>query len=57
MVGAGCDLDAIEETVIDSAPLDAEGRDALWLYAWTLKSRRDGALSGGLTPQREAVLR
>ena len=33
---AGADLDAIEEQIIDRAPLDEEQKSALWLYAEAL---------------------
>jgi hypothetical protein len=35
-VGEGADLHELEARVIDPAPVDAESRDALWLYAWNL---------------------
>ena len=35
-VDEGADLHEVEERVIEAAPVDAEGRDALWLYAWGL---------------------
>ncbi len=38
-VGEGADLTEVEEAVIDRAPVDREGRDALWLYAWGLLER------------------
>ena len=36
---AGADLDAIEEQIIDRAPLDEEQKSALWLYAEALTDR------------------
>ena len=39
-VGDGVPLDEVEESVIEHAPLPAEQRDALWLYAWGLEERR-----------------
>ena len=36
---AGADLDAIEEEIIDRAPLDEEQKSALWLYAEALTDR------------------
>jgi hypothetical protein len=41
----GADLHEVEERVIDHAPLDADARDALWLYAWGVLERDadDGA--------------
>jgi hypothetical protein len=35
-VDEGADLKELEASVIDHASLDAESRDALWLYAWNL---------------------
>ena len=40
-VDEGADLHEVEARVIESAPVDAEGRDALWLYAWGLLERDD----------------
>ncbi len=40
-VGEGADLHEVEERLIEAAPVDAEGRDALWLYAWGLLERDD----------------
>jgi hypothetical protein len=42
MVGGGATLDAVEAEIIDLSPLGADERAALWLYAWTLVSRRSG---------------
>ncbi len=39
-VGDGVPLQEVEESVIERAPLPAELRDALWLYAWGLEERR-----------------
>ena len=38
-VDEGADLHEVEERLIEAAPVDAEGRDALWLYAWGLLER------------------
>jgi hypothetical protein len=38
-LAAGADLRAIEETIVDRAPLDEENRAALWLYAEALRER------------------
>jgi hypothetical protein len=38
-VDAGADLHEVEARVIEGAPVDAESRDALWLYAWGLLER------------------
>ena len=35
-VDEGAGLEEVEARVIDPAPVDAESRDALWLYAWNL---------------------
>lgn len=40
-VDGGADLHEVEERLIDAAPVDAEGRDSLWLYAWGLLERDD----------------
>jgi hypothetical protein len=43
---ADADLDAIEATIINPAPLDEEQKSALWLYAEALfERRRDEMLS------------
>lgn len=34
-VREGWALEAVERDVIAPAPLDADGRDGLWLYAWS----------------------
>ena len=45
-VVAGTPVDAIEEALIDPAPLDEEHKSALWLYADALwNCRRDGTLA------------
>jgi hypothetical protein len=38
-VGDGRDLDEIEATIIDPAPLDEDERAALWLLAQALRER------------------
>jgi hypothetical protein len=38
-VGDGDSLEQVEHTLIEPAPLPAEDRDALWLYAWGLRER------------------
>ncbi len=40
-VGEGAGLEEVTEQVIERAPVDREGRDALWLYAWGLLERDD----------------
>jgi hypothetical protein len=35
-VDEGADLHEVEERLIERAPVAAEDRDALWLYAWGL---------------------
>ena len=43
---AGAGVDAIEEAIIDPAPLDEEQKSVLWLYAQALQERRsDGMLA------------
>jgi hypothetical protein len=42
---AGDSLEAIDAELVQDAPMDEDGRSALWLYAW---SRRE-------TPGRHAV--
>jgi len=32
----------VERDLVDRADLDAERRDALWLYAWSYRDRRNG---------------
>ena len=38
-VKAGMDLDKIEETIIDPAPMEEDEKAALWLYAQALRER------------------
>jgi hypothetical protein len=38
-VRSGESLDRIEVEIVDEAPLPADLRDALWLYAWGLVER------------------
>ena len=52
MVLAGGGVDAIEEAIIDPAPLDEEQKSVLWLYAQTLQERR----SDGMLAARELAL-
>jgi hypothetical protein len=40
---AGEDLESITETLITPAPVSAEVRDAMWLYAWALAEEHDVA--------------
>jgi hypothetical protein len=43
---SGADLDVIEATIIDPAPVDEEQKSALWLYAEALQEQRqDGMLT------------
>jgi hypothetical protein len=45
-VMAGGDVDAIDEAIIDPAPINAEQKSVLWLYAEGLRERRlDGVLA------------
>jgi hypothetical protein len=37
---AGAGVDAIDEAIIDPAPLDEEQESVLWLYAQALQERR-----------------
>ena len=39
-VSDGCELDAIEEQIINQAPLDEEDKSVLWLYAEALTQQR-----------------
>ena len=39
-VDDGDSLEEVEHSVIEPAPLPADARDALWLYAWGLEERR-----------------
>ena len=52
MVLAGAGVDAIEEAIIDPAPLDEEQKSVLWLYAQALRERR----SDGMLAERELAL-
>lgn len=47
-VKAGMSLDAIEEAIIDPAPVEEDEKAALWLYAQALRERP--------TPTREPAL-
>ena len=40
-VDDGADLHEVEERVIEHAPVEAELRDAAWLYAWGRLERDD----------------
>ena len=51
-VRAGARVDAIEEAIIDPAPLDEEQKSVLWLYAQALQERR----SVGMFAEREPAL-
>jgi hypothetical protein len=33
----GTSVDEVNEEIIDPAPLDADAKGALWLYAWSLQ--------------------
>jgi hypothetical protein len=37
---AGSSLETIEHRIIDPTPMDEERRSALWLYAWSVSSKR-----------------
>ena len=37
---AGAGVDAIDEAIIDPAPVDEEQKSVLWLYAQALQERR-----------------
>jgi hypothetical protein len=41
-VMAGAGLDAIEDEIINRAPMDEELKSAMWLYAEVLTSRQPG---------------
>lgn len=43
-VDDGDSLEEVEHEVIEPAPLPADARDALWLYAWGLEERRRDAM-------------
>jgi hypothetical protein len=47
---AGAGVDAIEEAIIDPAPLDEEQKSVLWLYAQTLQERRSVGMLAGREP-------
>jgi len=48
---ANANLDTIEKTIVDQAPLDEDHKSALWLYAHAiLDRRRNGQLTTGLAP-------
>jgi hypothetical protein len=49
---AGARVDAIEEAIIDPAPLDEEQKSVLWLYAQALQERR----GVGMFAEREPAL-
>jgi hypothetical protein len=49
---AGAGGDAIDEAIIDPAPLDEEQKSVLWLYAQALQERR----SDGMLADREPAL-
>ena len=54
-VRTGMRLDAIEETIIAPAPVDAEQKAALWLYAEALEARRsESMLISGERPLTQA---
>jgi hypothetical protein len=42
---AGAGIDAIDEAIIDPAPLDEEQKSVLWLYAQALQDRRSNGCS------------
>jgi hypothetical protein len=45
---AGLDLDEIQEAIIDPAPLDADEKAALWLYADVIRERPTARILGEL---------
>ena len=49
---AGAGVDAIDESIIDPAPLDEEQKSVLWLYAQALQERR----SDRMLTEREPAL-
>ena len=51
-VRGGAGVDAIDEAIIDPAPLDEEQKSVLWLYAQALQERR----SDGMLAEREPAL-
>ena len=49
LVASGASIDHIDDTVIAPAPLTAEAKAALWLYAWSFQpvaEQRRVALEG-----------
>ncbi len=52
-VAAGAELEEIEATIIDPAPVDEEQKAALWLYAEALQERRRDSM---LTEEKVALL-
>jgi len=51
MLGHGCALNTIEG-VVDRLPLDADGRSALWLLAWSGAGGRSGEPLVDVVPLR-----
>lgn len=49
---AGADLRAIEEAVVDRAPVDEDVRAALWLYAEALQGLRPATIGSGAPSPR-----
>jgi hypothetical protein len=47
---AGARVDAIEQAIIDPAPLDEEHKSALWLYAQALQDRTAAGLARPQAP-------
>jgi hypothetical protein len=37
---AGSSLETVEHRIIEPTPLDEERRSALWLYAWSVDTKR-----------------
>ena len=48
---AGARIDAIEEAIIDPAPVDEEHKSALWLYAQALQERRSDGIVPSTSPR------
>ena len=48
---AGARVDAIEETIIDPAPIDEEHKSDLWLYAQALQERRSDEIVPSASPR------
>jgi hypothetical protein len=46
LVERGATLSEVEDDVISDAPLDGDGKDGLWLFAWSF-SRRTWPLESG----------